>query len=101
MQPKPQTVVSYLKLSPKPALVQEFLQYLDEMTKLVRQHPGFISVEVLQPKDEPGVWVLLSEWESEADFKAWEHSPRHEQVMDDYNKRIGPSYKNMRFNRYR
>ncbi|MBI4336890.1 MAG: antibiotic biosynthesis monooxygenase [Chloroflexi bacterium] len=95
------SVVSYLKLTPKQEFLKQFQQEMDELTRLARGQKGFIKVEVLRPLNEATTYVVLSEWESEADFKAWEHSPRHQQVMDDFNQRIGQGYSTMRMTRYR
>ena len=95
------SVVSYLKLLPKPQFADQFQRDLDLLLGLVRQQQGFVSVEVLRPADGSGAYVILSEWESEEAFKAWEHSTRHQQVMDDYNQRTGEGYTRMRMNRYR
>lgn len=95
------SVVSYLKLSPKAEFVKEFQQTLANLTTLVRHQKGFINIEVLHPSDDSTAYVILSEWESEADFKVWEHSPQHQKTMDDYNHRTGQGYKTMRLNRYR
>ena len=95
------SVVSYLKLIPKPEFLGEFRRDLEELTHAVHQQKGFISVEVLHPMNDANEYVILSEWESEEDFKAWEHSPRHQEILDDFNQRIGQSYSTMRLNRYR
>ncbi len=95
------SVVSYLKLTPKEGFVQQFRRDLEEFAQLVRAQKGFIQVEILRPLEDANGYVILSEWESEDDFKAWEHSPRHQAVMDDFNHRTGEGYSRMRFNRYR
>ena len=95
------SVISYLKLRPKQAFAEQFQRELEELLQLVRQQKGFISVEVLRPTDDGTAYVILSEWETEDDFRAWEHSPRHQEVMDDYNHRTGEGYSKMRMTRYR
>ncbi|MSQ40356.1 MAG: antibiotic biosynthesis monooxygenase [Dehalococcoidia bacterium] len=95
------SVVSYLKLVPKPEFQTQFEQNLQELLGLVRQQAGFVQVEVLRPADDASAYVILSEWESEAAFKTWEHSARHQVVMDNYNQRAGQGYTTMRLNRYR
>lgn len=95
------SVVSYLKLIPKAEFVDQFQRELEELGRLVRHQKGFINMEVLRPVDDATALVILSEWETEADFRAWEHSPRHQEIMDDFNHRTGGSYKKMRMNRYR
>ena len=95
------SVVSYLKLTPKPEFADQFQRELQELLGLVRAQKGFLQVEVLRPTDDANTYVIVSEWESEADFKAWEHSPRHDAVKQDYNQRTGQGYRTMRLERYR
>ena len=95
------TVVSYLKLTPKPEFRVQFERELQELLVLVRKQAGFVQAEVLRPTDDANAYVIVSEWESEAAFKEWEHSARHQVVMDDYNQRTGQGYTRMRLNRYR
>lgn len=94
-------MVSYLKLVPKREFVKGFQRDLEQLAQLVRQQKGFINLEILRPLNSDGQFVILSEWESEADFKAWEHSPRHQEIMDDFNHRAGEGYTKMRMSRYR
>ena len=95
------SVVSYLKIKPKQPFVKQFQRELEELTGLVGQQKGFIGVEVLHPTSDADAYVILSEWETEEDFKAWEHSSRHQDIMDEYNLRTGQGYSTMRLNRYR
>ncbi len=95
------SVVSYLKLTPNRVTVKEIERYLEELTQLVRQQKGFISVEVLRPISAAAEFVILSEWESENDFKAWELWPRHRQIMDDYLERNEDGYSSVRMTRYK
>jgi heme oxygenase (mycobilin-producing) len=43
----------------------------------VRGTPGHVRDELLRCDDEPGSYILLSEWESRAAFIAWEDAPVH------------------------
>ena len=95
------SVVSYLRLTPKEEFLRQFKQELDELLELVRTHKGFIGVEVLQPIGDSADYVIVSEWESQEDFKAYEHSPRHAEIKADYNSRTGNGYTKMRLDRYR
>ena len=95
------SVVSYLRLTPKQGFLHQFRRELDELLELVRGHKGFIGVEVLQPIGGSAEYVIISEWESQEDFKAYEHSPRHAEIKADYNRRTGNGYTKMRLDRYR
>ena len=64
------SIISYLKLKPKPEFRKQFLQQLDELRKLAHNHPGYISSEVLHPDDDSDAYVILSEWETEDAFRS-------------------------------
>ena len=51
-----------------------------EVSRKVRGTPGHVRDELLRDHDEPGSYVLLSEWESKAAFLAWEDAPIHRQT---------------------
>ncbi|WP_120005036.1 antibiotic biosynthesis monooxygenase family protein [Nesterenkonia muleiensis] len=36
--------------------------------------PGFQGYELLQPADERNVWLVVTRWDSEADFENWRNS---------------------------
>ena len=50
-----------------------------EVTRKVRGTPGHLGDELLRG-DEPGSYILLSEWESREAFLAWEDAPIHRQT---------------------
>ena len=95
------SIVSYLRLFPREEYLEDFQHSLEVLLRLVREHKGFISVEVLHPTDNSTSYVIVSEWESEEDFKAWEHSPQHDAVKEDYDQNTGQGYTKMRLTRYR
>ena len=95
------SIVSYLRLTPKEEFVTQFRKELDELLVTVREHKGFIGVEVLQPIGNSGEYIIVSEWEKQEDFKAYEHSARHAEIKAEYNLRTGDGYTKMRLDRYR
>ncbi|MBI2166136.1 MAG: antibiotic biosynthesis monooxygenase [Chloroflexi bacterium] len=74
-------VLVYLKLFIKVEANSRFEQDLAELDRLARQQPGFTWSEILRPVSQGDEWVILSEWESREHSRAWEHSPRHEEIM--------------------
>ena len=46
----------------------------------VRGTPGHVRDELLRSEDDPGAYVLLSEWESREAFLAWEDAPVHREA---------------------
>lgn len=51
-----------------------------QVTATVKGTDGHIHDELLRESDRPGRYVLLSEWESEAAFRAWEDAPIHREL---------------------
>jgi len=50
------------------------------VTAAVQGTPGHIRDELLREPARPGRYVLLSEWESEEAFRAWEDAPIHREL---------------------
>jgi heme-degrading monooxygenase HmoA len=50
------------------------------VTASVQGTPGHIRDELLRDRDRQGRYVLLSEWESAAAFRAWEDAPIHRRL---------------------
>ena len=48
-----------------------------EVTAKVKGTQGHINDELLRRTDQPGSYILLSEWESREAFLAWEDAPVH------------------------
>lgn len=56
----------------------EFLQaYQQVRYEVANGVPGHIVDQVCQSPADPEQWLITSEWETLADFKAWETSPDH------------------------
>lgn len=82
------SIFSYLKLSVRPEVKVEFERDLEEMLTLAPQQPGFEGVEVFQLRDDADTYLVLSQWESIDHLRAWEHSPRHDEVLKKHNPRL-------------
>lgn len=63
-----------------PAKRAEFEAAYAQATRQVKGTPGHIRDELLRAAEEPGAYVLLSEWETIEAFKAWEDAPIHMQT---------------------
>jgi heme-degrading monooxygenase HmoA len=50
------------------------------VSRTVRGTPGHITDELLRSEDDPGAYILLSEWESREAFLAWEDAPVHREA---------------------
>ena len=63
-----------------PAQRQAFESAFAAVSGRVRGTPGHLRDELLRSDDDPGAYVLLSEWESRAAFLAWEDAPVHREA---------------------
>lgn len=59
---------------------KEFEAAYAEVTRKVKGTPGHVCDELLRNTQEPGSYVLLSEWESKEKFLAWEDAPVHKET---------------------
>lgn len=64
----------------KPGEESAFEAAFTEVSNKVKGTPGHIRDELLRDIAEPGSYILLSEWESEEAFLAWEDAPIHRQT---------------------
>jgi heme oxygenase (mycobilin-producing) len=48
-----------------------------EVTRKVKGTEGHLRDELLRDPEEPGSYILLSEWESRERFLGWENDPIH------------------------
>ncbi|MFB7678185.1 antibiotic biosynthesis monooxygenase family protein [Kitasatospora purpeofusca] len=51
-----------------------------QVTAVVKGTPGHLRDELLRDAEQPGRYILLAEWESEAAFRAWEDAPSHREM---------------------
>jgi heme oxygenase (mycobilin-producing) len=63
-----------------PAQRQAFESAFAAVSGRVRGTPGHLRDELLRSDNDPGAYVLLSEWESRAAFLAWEDAPVHREA---------------------
>ncbi len=50
---------------------REMLHLFKEMRSLATAQPGYISGETMKSNDRPDVFLVISTWESPADWEAW------------------------------
>ena len=58
----------------------KFEEAFAAVSRTVRGTPGHIADELLRSEDDPGAYILLSEWESREAFLAWEDAPVHREA---------------------
>ncbi|CAI5734501.1 unnamed protein product [Hyaloperonospora brassicae] len=75
MQRKPVRVLSERIMSRgfEPTVVR----LMEKVQKVVRAQPGLLSLETLSDVDDHHKYVVLSEWKSINDYKAWTSSDAH------------------------
>ncbi len=78
------SIFSYLKLPIPEGEDEKMLHDMEAMIPIAKEFPGHIWSEVLRPMNGEASYVIVSEWESIEDLRAWEHSPQHQPVVDSY-----------------
>ena len=53
----------------------ELRRLLEHMRGQAQSQPGFISGETLRCPNDPSLWVVISTWESLADWQRWAQGP--------------------------
>jgi heme-degrading monooxygenase HmoA len=59
---------------------EAFAKAYAEVTRKVKGTDGHVCDELLRNTQEPGSFILLSEWQSKEKFLAWEDAPIHMQT---------------------
>lgn len=80
----------------RPADAEAYLDHAAPLRPLLDGHPGFVSVERFRSLADPGRYVSLSFFESEASVRAWRTRPEHRAtqaagragLLSDYRLRI-------------
>jgi len=62
---------------PKEADRQAFEEAFLKVSKSVQGTPGHVRDELLRDVEDPALYLLYAEWESEDLFLAWENDPKH------------------------
>ncbi|MCX6022265.1 MAG: antibiotic biosynthesis monooxygenase [Chloroflexi bacterium] len=75
--------VSYLRFTIRPERAAAFEAALDEMAAVARQTPGLHWVEVSRFLADPHVYLVLSEWESDAHLDAFDRNPLHSRAIHE------------------
>lgn len=60
---------------------REMLQLFREMRSLATAQPGYISGETLKSNDRPDVFLVISAWESAADWETWLLSKERQEIQ--------------------
>lgn len=63
--------------------VGEIVRLLRQMRVLALQQPGYISGETLHEVDNPNLYLVISTWESMADWETWGRSPERQKLQTE------------------
>lgn len=74
----PARVMVYARIGPDDR--HAFERAFATVSRHVAGTPGHLRDELLRSEDDPGAYVLLSEWESREAFLAWEDAPVHREL---------------------
>jgi heme-degrading monooxygenase HmoA len=61
------------------------------MRVLANEQPGYITGETLRNLEKPDEFLVISTWESSADWKRWVESKARKQVQDKIDDLLGGS----------
>ncbi|MEJ2058125.1 MAG: antibiotic biosynthesis monooxygenase [Desulfofustis sp.] len=67
----------------------ELVPLMQEMNKLARTQPGYIATNILQSREDPDNFMVISTWETEDDWKAWFRNPERRSFQNDIDSLIG------------
>ncbi len=68
-------IVTCNRIPVNPKYATEFEARFGVRANLVDEMPGFVSFQLLRPLSEGDPYIVMTSWESEADFKAWTELP--------------------------
>lgn len=68
---------------------EELLPLLTEMRSHAQNQAGYISGETLRSLDDPGDFMVISEWETSDDWKRWSQSKERRDIQHKVDSLIG------------
>lgn len=67
----------------KPGMEEEFIARWQKEIDALKRQKGFRSRELIRVADGDGMFVVLSEWDSPEDYKAWLESRTRAKIYGD------------------
>ena len=68
---------------------KELIPFLIQMRNLCIDQPGYISGETLKSVDKPGEYLVISTWQSLADWKRWASSSQRIEIQSQIDYLLG------------
>jgi heme oxygenase (mycobilin-producing) len=69
---------------------ERFEELFGTRARAIDRMPGFVDMQVLKPRTQPGDYLIVSRWKSEEAFKDWTRSPEflegHRRGFEDLQK---------------
>ena len=69
--------------------IPELMDLLKKLRALTLSQPGYVSGETLKRLDEPGSCVVISTWNSEADWNKWVNNKDRVAVQEEIDSLLG------------
>jgi len=92
------SILSYLRFAlTEDADLEAFAGDIEAMRILAAEQPGYRWAEVGQDPRDPRVWVVVSEWDTVEQVRAWEHHPEHERLYDPWEPHYREPFMHRRF----
>ncbi len=76
------SVLSLFRIEVKPEEEKNFLADFAKLMPIAQKQKGFISAEPFTPLGSKNTYLLITEWESEADIDAWKKVEIHVEIMN-------------------
>ena len=68
---------------------EHLLPLLRELNNIAKNQNGYISTETLQSTENPDDYLVVSKWETEADWDAWYQSNQRREIQGKIDSLIG------------
>ena len=92
------SILSYLRFAlTADADHDAFARDIEGMRALAARQPGYRWAEVGRDPADPTVWVVVSEWDSVEQVRAWEHHPDHEALYEPWEAHYREPFVHRRF----
>lgn len=69
--------------------IPELMDLLKKLRALTLSQPGYVSGETLKRLDEPGTCVVISTWNSQADWNDWLSNKERAAVQEEIDRLLG------------
>lgn len=68
---------------------EKLISLLKELNNRAKVQPGYVSTNILQSTEDLGDYLVVSEWDTEEDWKNWFLNPQRKEIQDEVDSMIG------------